>query len=276
MILIAGFSRGGTNILWNILQSHPQICAPKHETGVLLNYSDHLIFGKLCASARKVDMASSLLMKKLIDFQLYKYKMNTLTDENNKYRSENVLYSKKEVSEAAFCLKSVDDDIFLTDELLSIYPSMSIIFLTRNGYALANGHKRRNNSIEATANLYCRIGKKMGDLLKKHEKSLIINFENILKDPFIVSEKLYRFISVTPTSIPKLRFKSKKIIRHENVHEVQYGEENRKYWFDKEETASFLDPEINKKQIAHLSSSEIKVFNSIAESQLKKFGYNIL
>ncbi len=36
VVLLIGLSRGGTNIAWNVLQSHPGICSPIYETGELV------------------------------------------------------------------------------------------------------------------------------------------------------------------------------------------------------------------------------------------------
>ena len=33
ILVINGLSRGGSNILWNILQSHQKVVSPIHETG---------------------------------------------------------------------------------------------------------------------------------------------------------------------------------------------------------------------------------------------------
>lgn len=273
VILVIGFSRGGTNILWNILQSHPKVCAPKYKLGSILSYSKNLKFGRFYFRLKKYGLAYSFLSKKIVDYQLYKYKLENLNDQNNKYKSEVDLYSKNEVSNSALCLKSVDGDVYLTNELLDIYPDMHIIFLLRNGYAIANGHKRRGRNINKTAELYCEIGKKMDELSGKTPNTISIKFEDILSDPFLISEQLYRFTSIKPEKLTKLRLKSKKILHQDNSHDVKHGEEDHKYWFSKEEIKHFIDPGINNKQIAELSRPEIYIFTSIASEQLRSFGY---
>lgn len=38
IVVLNGLERGGTDIVWNILQTHPQLCSPELETGeILLN-----------------------------------------------------------------------------------------------------------------------------------------------------------------------------------------------------------------------------------------------
>ena len=116
----------------------------------------------------------------------------------------------------------------------------------------------------------------MVELTKKHPNVTSVRFEDVITDPFAISERLYKFTSVKPEILSKLRFKSKKILNQDNIHKVKYGEEARKYWFSKGETYKFLDPTINNKQIDKVSRSEFDIFNSIASEQLKSFGYEII
>jgi hypothetical protein len=276
VVLIVGYSKGGTNILWNILQSHPKITAPANETGPILSYNRHLKFGRLYARLKKLKLADNFVARRLVDFQLYNYKLRTIRRDENRYKSEFEIYSKNEVKKSTLCLKSVDDDIFLTEDLLRIYPEMHIICLTRNGYALLNGHKRRGNSIHNVANLYCRVGEKMKEVSERHHNVTFVKFEDILEDPFKVSETLYTFMSLEPTSLKKLRFKSKKILGRNSNHIIKFGKEAQKYWIDKTELPQVIDASINDRQIAELSESDISKFNRIAACQLRDFGYEVL
>lgn len=276
VILICGYSRGGTNILWNILQAHPAICSPKYETGTILSNDELLKFNRYIAVARKLHFLDTPLSYSVIDLQLYRYKMETLKMVDNKYKTETEIYSREEVSKAALCLKSVDYDIFETDLLLKVYPEMYIVLLTRNGYAVANGHVRRGMDIQKSAALYSEVGQKMSQLHESHNRSLYIRFEDVIKDPFKISEQLYEFIEVEPTKVDRLRLKSKSIINDKLKEAPRFGEVDRKYWFGREDVVNLLDSQINQKQIAQLELSQIKAYNQIAAEQLKSFGYDIL
>lgn len=275
-VLICGYSRGGTNILWNILQSHPSICSPRHETGAIFRKKEHLRFSRVIRIAKRLGISHRKIILRWIDYQLYRYKMENLNSENNKYKSEGIVYTKKEVSKSFLCLKSVDNDIIHTDLLLKTYPDLFIIFMIRNGYSIANGHSRRGISIEESARNYVRVGKEMDRLMNKTPNHMLVRFENVIENPFGISEEIYRKLRLDTVTIEKLRLKSKKVIMKNHHHETLFGEENKKYWFDRDSIGHILDKDVNQRQIHSLSSDMIRQFNKHAGQQLIKFGYPLL
>lgn len=276
VILICGYSRGGTNILWNILQSHPKICSTRHELGSIFKKTKYLKFSRFISIARKLGILHTSLTRFIIDYQLHRYKMETLWRRDNQFKTENNIYSREEVKNAALCLKSVDWDIHFTELLLEIYPDMYIIMLTRNGYAVANGHLRRGISIPETATLYKEIGRIMHSISHKHPKTFFVKFEDFIGKPFEIAEKLYQFTETEPSEIERLRLKSKIIVNEDKIQVPKFGEVNRKYWFGRDTVADLIDTEINQKQINQLSPDQIKEYNSIAADILTEFGYDVL
>lgn len=272
-ILISGYSRGGTNILWNIFQSHPLVCAPEHETGAIFRYPDHLKFCYYIRFANKFGLLHTSLSKRIIDYQLYRYKMKNLYKAQNRFKNEDELYTKQEVANSVFCMKSVDDDIFHTELLQKLYPDIYIILLIRNGYAIAEGHLRRGISIKKSAENYVSIGRYMNTLKSESDQCIIIKFEDVLKNPFKMSNDLFKFVLLKPENLENIRLKSKKVINDSDVHQVSFGKKDKKYWFSEKQISQILDPEINKKQISNLTSDQINEFNSIAGEQLEIFGY---
>jgi hypothetical protein len=96
VIVLSGYCYGGTSIAWNILQSHPQICTPIHETGQLFHDSTFL---RICHALPNA-MLSPFLSKRM-DNVFSKLKRSTLTHEDNKYVAEGVLYEPRRVEDAA-------------------------------------------------------------------------------------------------------------------------------------------------------------------------------
>lgn len=268
VIILSGYARGGTNIAWNILQSHPDICAPVYETGELFKRSLSLRVCSLLASQFDI-------CKKNIDTSLYKAKLATLEHQDNKYISEGILYTKKQVSSAALNLKSVNNDIFLTDRLLHVYPDLYFIALARNGYALCDGYLRRGGTAADAGRLYRRIAEKM----KRYSDSIphfkMIKFEDVLQHPFEIAERLYTFLGASPVTVDKLRLKSKKVINAQGEHATAYGSENRKYWFDRSSIGQIISPNVNQTQMDRLTDEAVDEFNHEAESALNFFGYDI-
>jgi len=268
VIVLSGFSRGGTNIAWNLLQSHPQVCSPIYETGELFRRSWVLRLCRLLAGRNRKCIHT-------IDDKLFKAKMLTMGHLDNKYIADGELYTHEKVSNAALNLKSVNDDIFLTKLLLKVYPDMYFIALARNGYALCDGHMRRGGTAAEAGKLYYRISEEMKRNADTIPRFKLIRFEDILERPFDAAEELFKFIDVQPLQLDKLRFKSKKIINKHGNHKVKFGNENRKYWFDKDCIGQILYPNVNQAQVDRLSGKVIREFNLEAEPALKYFGYEV-
>jgi hypothetical protein len=271
VIVISGFRRGGTNILWNILQSHPSICSAGYESGYIFKKN------KVISLFRKTGLLKSRLSQLYLDYHFYRLKLqkNYLTEEN-KFKYPDTEYTKEEVAGSILCFKSVDRGINYTEILKQIYPDIYFIALTRNGYAIADGHSRRGKSIKDTGTLYSEVAGKMQDYSKELPNFKLIKFEEMIQAPFQTSRELFEFIGCNPVHLAHLRLKSKKIIRKDGTHASNYGKPGKKYWFDKTGIDQIIDPDINKKQIQRLSGSLIQDFNRYAEPALKFFGYDVM
>jgi hypothetical protein len=103
VIVLSGYCYGGTNIAWNILQSHPQICSPIRETGQLFHDSTFL---RICHALPNALLSPFLLRK--MDDVFSELKLASLAHEDNKYADEGVLYEPAQVEKAALCFKSVN------------------------------------------------------------------------------------------------------------------------------------------------------------------------
>lgn len=223
LIIINGFGRGGTNILWNILQSHPQVCSAIYETGELLTFlfppkTTHIrgIRRRMYANQPPLPILPDALQLSLIRRRLHNFKMKNLSypEVNEKY--EDVPYTHQEVADTILCLKSIGTDIDLNPFLQRLYPDHTIyhILLVRNGYALAEGHLRRGRDLAGYARFYQETIDKMYQMLadsKQH--AIMLRFEEMLLDPFKTAKTVYQFTDLTPRSLDKLRLKSKKVVR---------------------------------------------------------------
>ena len=275
VIVVSGFSRGGTNILWNIFQSHPEICSASFETGTIFHKKRHK-FSRVISVLRRTGLIRFKPFLHLMDYQFFRYKMRNYTDRQNKYKFEGETYNKEEVKNAAICFKSVDYDIFHTDHLLRMYPDLYFIGLARNGYATAEGHLRRGRSVQDFGKLYNKIAGRMEKYSRELKKFKLVKFEDILEHPFKVAGELFEFTDCRPVELEKLRLKSKKIIKKDGVHQATFGVQGEKYWFDKKSIGDILDPGVNKKQLERLDRDVIEEFNNEAREALTFFGYEIL
>ena len=98
-IVVNGLSRGGTNILWNILQSHPHVCSPIYETGELI--FDHIppftLFDPSTAKRIAAWPIVSWLVRSYLRRQFEKWKLQNLQSSDNNTKYEGVLYQREEI-----------------------------------------------------------------------------------------------------------------------------------------------------------------------------------
>lgn len=275
VIVISGFSRGGTNILWNILQSHPGICSVRYETGTIFRKRRHK-FSRVIRLFEKTGFIKTNIAQKILNYQFYRYKRSNYRHPDNKFKFEDVEYTKQEVIDSALCFKSTNMDITYTEILRQMYPNLYLIALTRNGYAVAEGHKRRGTPVDEFADLYSNVAEQMKHYSETLEHFKLVHFEEILNDPFNISEQLFEFLNCEPIELEKLRLKSKKVTTKNGRHVTNYGKEDEKYWFDRNSITDLIKPNINHNQIKKLSSDEILIFNKKAKDAMKFFEYDII
>jgi hypothetical protein len=268
VIILSGFARGGTNIVWNILQSHPKIVAPPHETGELFAKSKMLRLLKRTPSDGIFPLGA-----RLIDYTLFRYKMESLRHSDNRYIYAGVLYSREQMKRSALCLKSVNNDILLTHLLAKVYPDLYFIALTRNGYSLADGYIRRGQTARDAARLYRQMSEEMQRYASIIPRFKMLHFEDVIQRPFEVARDLFAFVDVQPCDLEMLRLKAKRIINDRGEHSVAFGGEDRKYWFSKGNIDQIIDPSIDQTQMTRLTDEMLDEFNHEAGSALEFFGY---
>lgn len=282
IIVINAFSRGGSNIAWNIMQSHPQVCSPAYETGEILFFRmpRRLQFPLRHLYTNRITNSSPLLrlIGRYVDRRCFKFKLQNLTHPDNRFESEDVVYTEEKVEQSVLCLKSLDQDIDLTDFLARVYGKERCYFigLLRNGYAVCEGWLRRGGKQTARegGKIYRRYVEKMIKDSESYPHYTLVRFEDILADPFGQAERLYRFAGLQPARLEKLRLKVKKVLSREGGHSPTFGEENQKYWFTRENIHDLLVPDISQVQAAALSLEDRNDFVKEAKHVLDYFGYS--
>lgn len=271
VILINGISRSGSNILWNIMQSHPRVCSPISETNRLLHPG---VRGFNRLSRFLYTKAPVSLVGGYIDRKLYRAKIATADHASNKYRTEDELYSPEELRDAVLCLKALNDDIYLTDLFYSMYDDIQCVGLVRNGYAVCEGRVRRGETADEVGRSYMRYMSKIVEDSQRLANYTIVRFEDMVRDPFEVAESLYRFCGLVPERAEKLRLKSKRIMTQGGTHSHVYGNAGDKYWFDRNTIASFMDPDVDSAQSGALTDRDRRVFERHAGPILEYFSYS--
>ncbi len=277
VIVVYGMARGGTNILWNILSSHPDVCGTNLETGELLTRRRHGIRGRILHTyySHSIVRGAPLFepTAKKVDDIFYRNKLETLEHEFDKYKSENEVYSPEEVTKSALCIKSVNREHELNPLFEEIYDDCRFIGLIRDGYAICESWTRRGSDVKKIAKLYRKFGEQLSQDQESFKKHRIVKFEDILSDPFKIASELYSFAGLDPVDLPAIRLKSKSVMTSDGQHNPAFGQRNKKYWFTPETIDKIIKPGIAKVQTSLLSAETKASFEEEAMPILKRFGY---
>lgn len=267
-IIINGFAHGGTNILWNIMQSHVNICSPIYETNQILENST-ILNPRIRYLIKHPGLSFAFDLNRYIDNLFNRYKLENILHADNKYKTEDGLYTFDEINNSTICIKGVFSpsfqDINYSGLFDKVVPETYHVSIMRNGLALCEGWKRRGISPEITGSLYTNFMKKIVSDKEKFKNYAIIDFDKLIELPFEYAEKLFRFCHEEPFPISSLRLKIKKTLNSDGKHEVGYGIENKKYWFDRTNIREILVTEISSLQTSLLTNEDRRKFYRFAE-----------
>lgn len=275
-IVLNGLARGGTNITWNILQSHPNIVSPVYETNEIIGSRSYLaLIAPILKNKRYAQINN--LFGKYINSRFSHYKLKNLDNDDNKYKTETLTYSRNEILDATLCIKGVCSknnwDLGYSELLYKSFPEVYFITLIRNGYAICEGWKRRGVTPKESGYLYARYAEQIIRDSECFPYYKIIAFEDVLSAPFDMAQSLFSFIREEPYTLDKLRIKVKNTLNQANEHKAHYGELNKKYWFTRESISEIIRYDINKVQHAGLSELDKTQFEQEAKDALRYFNY---
>jgi len=274
VIVVNGLTRSGTNIFWNLIQSHPQVCSPIKETGKLL-YNNKL--GKL--AWRMIGMYPEFFtpvhgkITKYMDNVFYENKLSNQQHEDYSYKSFNEKYTPDEIKDSVLCLKSVDHDIRLSWYFEKMYHEPYFVGVVRNGYAFCNGWVRRGRSPKVAGSAYRQFVGRILEDQKKYKNYLLVRFEDALSKPFETSSSIFQFANLEPTKISNLRLKSKAVLSKNGEHKPKHGKLNSIHWYDQKSITELLDPKVNQVQADSLSKTDRRHFEGEAMPLLKQLAY---
>lgn len=271
-IVIMGLQRCGTNILYNVLASHPHVTLLGRETGEIL---DELKIRKWVHS-RWNQMG---IIHRWTAWRFERYcaslQRSKIADEEFCMKSSAEKYSAEELAKTIICHKSLERDMRLHEWMTQIWPNTRFICIVRNGLAYCESSVRRGASVRHAAKMYKKHVGYMVDFIARNDNTQLIRFEDLVSDPFAVADRLYSWLGLLPATLPELRLKSKRVRSGESQYATLYGKENRHYWFDRTAIQEALEPSVNASQIRGLSETEKQQFVEIAQAELSACGYAV-
>lgn len=280
VIIISGLARGGTNVLWNAIQSHPAFCSPVYETNEILRNKKYFprIYQYIINRYDRLPGMARKLVNAYVSKVFHTLKMANLNDPFNKFKTEHEEYTREELDRCNLVLKGVTSansfELRHTEFLNAVYPAAYNLRLIRNGYAVCEGWTRRGSDARKAGLMYRKFGERIIEDSSVLENYKVLRYEDLIADIFGVTEQLFLWTG-EDTSLQKIRLKTKRVVKADGSHEEIFGKADHKYWVSAEELGRFIDVKINEKQIAKLSSEDIRKFEAEAAPVLRHFGYNL-
>lgn len=288
LVTIAGMSRGGTNLLWNIVQSHPEVIDTYYETNEIFGGKTSIslvekFIVELSALIRYPNHWSSKIAKNRLH-RFAKYSFDN--DVFNRQKYPQVLYEASEFERLTICTKLVsawevnamrkilkrNDALKYIPLLDAAFDNLKMIFLVRNGLAVAEGWGRRGADIDTAAFWYRKYVLYYENYAKSNPgKALIFKFEDLLSDPFGSASKIFEFIGMPVNDLPQLRIAIKPTLRSNK--DLKNVTEKDKVWVDRANFSKVVDSGINDLQIENFSKTKKNRFIEINSDILNRYGY---
>lgn len=298
-IFLNCFTQGGSNILWNMIVSHPDVCSPKTETHscfenginlgmnktkrpwhwIIISWTGIALF-LLTLQHRLFDVRNIRprrlipgLAERIIDYRLFNAKCLSFDEQGFKFKGPNVLYSTEELAATRFCSKGNNGLVFLNPIYRHMYPTVRFVGMVRHPLALYESWSRRNvvKTPEEFARFYNALAGKMISEQQKGNYKLV-TFENLMTHPIEVVRDVYSFLGLDFDESRKLRLKAKKHYRDDGTYGTDL-KEGQYYWFSVDEVKSYFGSGVSKK-IKLLNADDIRIVLDLTEDIRLKLGYD--
>jgi hypothetical protein len=293
-IFLYCFARGGSNILFNVFLSAPQLCSAGAET--------HKIFEGGAIYERQIDK----VWKRL----LYRLPLRVLTHDryldprnsarrgplapraaaffshvvqremlrarhpmHNLWKGPDIRYSNAEIAAARPVFKSNDGLVFTAEPFLDAFPDAQVVLLTRDGFALCESRIRRGHGTAAEiGRLYRTIVEEMGRLNDAHANVHLFRFEDFIQQPLATARQLLALAGIDVDQLPKLRVQAKSRINEKGEH-VNDHADREVLWLEHDDYDRFFVRDINRNQRKLLASADEQAFLAEAGPALARLGY---
>jgi len=302
-IFLHCFGRGGSDLLLNLVLSHPNVCSSGGEThrvfkrvkqvpgrpgrgdSALFGFKKHWLHRKPIQfiAGQDVFSRSSLtpreplpaLVGRYVDYLLYqsRFTARAMRFDRNRWRYEGVEYTRAQLAACRMVTKSVNGLVFTTEMFRKIYPDAVFFAMVRNGLAICEGRGRRGSSVEKSAEVFNRVAGEMLACSERLPNYHLVHYEDMVNDPARVLREIYARAGLEVPDVPKVRFEATATIGSDGVHRVQKGDERQGLWYAIDDMHEHMQPGINENQIARLEPADRDLFMSLAGDTMKRLGY---
>jgi len=285
-IFIEALAGSGSNLLWNILQSHPGVCSPVWETHELfqrglagkLDGALFTLFGARPGYMARPDPAGRAPLPRAaaahLDLCLFRGKLRTLCQEDNVYRAPGQRYSPGQVRAARLAAKNLDGLVQAAPALARVFPDACFVGILRNGLALCESALRRGTatSAHAFARRYVTLTRRMQQSSRDLPRHTLVRFEELLAQPRRFAARVYRAAGLDLSPDQPVRLKARTHYTAPGVRGSS-GTEGEKEWMSLSALPRFLQPDVDRLQAAQLSPGDRDAFLAVAGELMEELGY---
>ena len=291
IIFVNGFQRGGTNILVNLLASHPATHWVTETHMVFYGMQDASFANKwarrflylpvLLGTRQHYFWLNRIGERKPLPPTLSRYVDLLLTNEanrsiQNKYFNENLERHDIHPNQHIRPIFKNMNGVILTTEMFSkLYPEATFIGLVRDGLALCEGFLRRGWTVERFGKMYARVCGQMIEDAARLPCYKILRFEDILADSATAVRQAYAWAGLELWDGMKFRLQSKKSMGKDGRRSYTFGNGNDRetHWFLLEELPNFLRKDVNENQKSQLSERDRNICLEYIHEPMTHFGY---
>jgi hypothetical protein len=272
-VFVYGFSRGGTNLLMNLLLSSPDLAMPSGELqyvigggalgsgfweklrkrvsyqwpfGLLLGPQ---YFNRLSFQARQ---SMPFAPSHWFDMMLWLEKAIATQPGHNYWFSPGVRSSFRQRIDARLVVKAHDGYVFLHDAFVSLYPDCKAVAIVRNGLALAESLLRRGWSLNFVIDYYTKIGGEIARLAQDGRLT-IMKYESLISNVFDCMNDLDRHLDLNLSNLSFYRMQYKARMGADGNHGLPLGVRDRDLvWYSRSELSSHFVQNANSFQVSRL------------------------
>ena len=301
-IVLNAFSRGGSSLVWNVLQSHPNIVSPGVEThqvflgerfgGITRRSVAYDLRHGAVSIAPKVEHGyryanagvwnPSNMTRRALPPRMAKAADAALAEATRevslrgKYaeRRPGERYTEETFAGTRAALKNINGIVWLAPELAKLYPDATFLALIRNGLALCEARERRESfdDIGKFGAVYAQTTAEMMRQADELPNYHVLRFEDLLADPEAFTARLFEIVGEDPAEVDDVRFKMKahydadgNYIEPENLGGLS--------WLPRTGLRAYLKPDSEAAQIERLSGGARDAFLAAAAPAMQSLGY---
>ncbi len=289
-IFVNGFTRGGTNLLMNLIVSHPDVCMLGGEMHVVFygrdrdnirKWGHRLLYLPILFTTRQHffwpyrlynrNKIPRLLMH-YIDFLLY---CSKVLAPRNRIRGQATTNTIRQIVESRLVSKNVNGVVLTTPLFAEMYPDAIFIGLVRNGLALAEGFIRRGWTAERIGKMYEIICQQMIKDEKNNDNYFLVRFEDLIEDPVKEIANIYSCMGLDIKKVSKYRLQAKKSMTSNGTRDYSFGGETDREikWFKPTDLHKGIRRDVNQNQIARLEDREKFTFLRLASKSMSDLNY---